>query len=318
MGGVSDRSWERVTESDFTSSQWRASCLVDTGVGDPVVRSRYRLPVREPSGVLNRAAVRAAGHGIAAVRGISSDLRRSTARTLVDLFRHELNEEPPEGLLTMAGSRDVQDSPAVDTSTALYRSFVPDLEVRLSGDGRTVYGIAVPWAAPTKIDDELVEQFAPGAFNHQLKDAHRVKFEREHVELGGTLIGALTLMRNDPAGLYVEMRASRTPVGDETLELIKDGALDQLSIKFRERQNRRLAGGITERVKAHLAAVAVVMEGAYGDKAMAAGVRSAQVPAAAEDLDLRAQAEEFLLGDALPDVPDHDLAIRAIRLGMIP
>jgi HK97 family phage prohead protease len=316
MGVVSDRSWDRVAEADYSAAQWRAACLVDTGVGDG--KARYRLPVREPDGAVNRGAVRAAGHGIAAVRGISSDLRRSVARTLVGLYRDELHEDPPEGLETMAGLRDPQDSPAVDTATPLYRSFAPDLEVRSSGDGRTVYGIAVPWAAPTKIDDELVEQFARGAFNHQLRAAGRVKFEREHVELGGTLIGALTTMRDDAAGLYVEMRASRTPVGDETLELIKDGALDQLSIKFRERQNRRLAGGITERVKAHLAAVAVVMEGAYGDKAMAAGVRSAQTPAAAEDLDLRAQAEEFLLGAALPDVPDHDLAIRAIRLGMIP
>jgi len=197
-----------------------------------------------------------------------------------------------------------------------YRSFAPDLEVRSGGDGRTIYGIAVPWNAPTRIDDSLVEQFARGAFSHQMAKPSRVKFAREHVLLGGELIGSASAMRDDAAGLYVELRAARTPTGDATLELVKDGALDQLSIMFRERQNRRLAGGVTERVKADLAEVAVVMQGAYGELATAVGVRSAQLPAAANDLDLRAAAEEFLMGSGLPDPTDHELAMRSIQLGM--
>lgn len=198
----------------------------------------------------------------------------------------------------------------------MYRSFAPDLQVRSGGDGRTIYGIVVPYNAPTRINDNLVETFARGAFNHQLGKPSRVRLEREHVELGGTLIGAGTVMRDDAAGLYMELRASKTPIGDETLELVKDGALDQLSIAFAERQNRRLAGGVTERVKADLRKVAVVMEGAYGEMAAIAGVRSAQVPPAAADLDLRTQAEEFLLSGALPDPADYDLEIRKIRLGL--
>lgn len=199
---------------------------------------------------------------------------------------------------------------------SLYRSYRPDLEVRSGGDGRTIYGIAVPWNAPTRVEDDLVEQFARGAFNHQLRDPHRVKFAREHVQLGGTLIGSATLMRDDAAGLYVELRASRTPVGDETLELVKDQALDQLSIGFRDRQIRRLGHGQVERVKADLFEVAAVMEGAYGELAAAVGVRSRQLPQAALDLDLRAQAEEFLLAGGLPNLPDHELKLRAARLGM--
>ena len=198
-----------------------------------------------------------------------------------------------------------------------YRSFQPDLQVRSGGDGRTICGIVVPWQAPTRIDGNLVEQFAPGAFNHQLNTPMRVRLEREHVELGGTLIGAGVLMRNDPAGCYMELRASKTPVGDETLELVKDGALHQLSVAFKERQNRRLAGGIIERVTADLRTVAVVMEGAYGDLAGVTGVRStsgAAAQLAAEEVELRRQAEEFLIG--LPEVPDNDLLIRQLRLGV--
>jgi HK97 family phage prohead protease len=198
-------------------------------------------------------------------------------------------------------------------SENMYRSFTPDLQVRSRGDGRTIFGIVVPWAAPTRIDDNLVEQFARGAFAHQFREASRVKFAREHVLLGGLLIGAGAVMRDDAAGQYMELRASRTPAGDETLELVKDGAMDQLSVMFRERQNRRLAGGIVERVKADLLEVAVVMEGAYGELATAVGVRSAQLPVAAEDLDLLAQAQEYF---SLPDPTDNDLALRALKLGI--
>ena len=200
-----------------------------------------------------------------------------------------------------------------------YRSFRPDLEVRSGGDGRTIYGIVVPYNAPTRIDTNLVESFARGAFNHQLNAPSRVKLAREHVLLGGALIGAGALFRDDAAGLYGELRASRTPIGDETIELVKDGALNQLSIMFEERQNRRLQGGVTERVKAHLAEVAVVMAGAYGDLAAAAGVRSAGAGGAggygpSSDAQLRAEAEEYLLG--LGDPVDNELAIRSIRLGL--
>lgn len=204
-------------------------------------------------------------------------------------------------------------------STTQYRAFQPDLQVRSSGDGRTIYGIVVPYNAPTRIDHGLVEQFARGAFNHQLTKPSRVRLEREHVELGGTLIGAGTLMRDDAAGLYMELRASKTPAGDETVELVKDGALSQLSVAFESRQDRRIHGGITERVTANLRAVAVVLDGAYGDKAAVAGVRTAGagLPLGTlvdYDAELRAKAEEFLLG--LPDPTDNDLAIRSIGLGL--
>lgn len=200
-----------------------------------------------------------------------------------------------------------------------YRAFTPDLEVRSGGDGRTVYGIAVPYNAPTRIDEQLVEQFARGAFNHQLDRPQRVKFAREHVLLGGSVIGAATMLRDDAAGLYVELRAARTPAGDETLELVREGALDQMSIMFREGRNRRLGAGVVERVQADLKEVAIVFEGAYGEKAAAAGVRSRQIMPGTvmseSELDLRQKAERFLTGEP-PKLCDLDTELRAIRLGI--
>jgi HK97 family phage prohead protease len=164
-------------------------------------------------------------------------------------------------------------------TTDLIRSFTPELEVRSSakgGDGRTVEGICVPFGRPQRIDHSLVEQFARGAFNHQLGAAHRVKFTREHMSLGGTLLGRAVELRDDAAGLWGAFRVSKTLAGDETLALIEDGALDELSVGFRTRQDRRLADGTVERVKADLIEVSSVLAGAYGRGAVVSAVREAQ------------------------------------------
>lgn len=205
-----------------------------------------------------------------------------------------------------------------------YRSYRPELEVKTGAgtDGRTIFGIAVPYNAPTRINENLVEEFVRGAFDQQINtpnQLNRIKVAREHMLLGGTLIGALSHMRDEAAGLYVEMRVSRTPVGDETLELVRDGALSELSVWFETRQNRTAPGRVVQRVKAHLREVAVVLQGAYGELATAAGVRSAAQFAEPmvidnTEMDLRRKAEEFLAG--LPEPVDHDLTMRQLRLGM--
>lgn len=161
--------------------------------------------------------------------------------------------------------------------TDLIRTFTPDLEIRSSakgGDGRTVVGIAVPYSRPQRINDQLTEQFAPGAFRRQMKAPNRIPFTRDHMAHGGRLIGKTLLLRDDAKGLYGEWRVSATPAGDETLELLKDGVLSELSIGFREGQNRRLQGGVVERASAELREVSVVMEGAYGRGATVSEVRT--------------------------------------------
>lgn len=155
----------------------------------------------------------------------------------------------------------------------LIRSFTPDLEIRAGGDGRTVSGIAVPYNKEQRINAHLVEVFRPGAFRAQVNAAHRVKFTREHMSHGGQLIGRATLLREDASGLYAEFRVSKTPLGDETLELIRDGVLTDLSIGFREGQNRS-TNGVVERLSASLFEVSVVLQGAYGEAATIAAVRA--------------------------------------------
>lgn len=163
--------------------------------------------------------------------------------------------------------------------TDLIRSFTPDLQIRSTangGDGRTVEGIAIPYGTPQRIDSTLVEQFARGAFAHQLRAPNRVRFTREHMSHGGALIGKAIELRDDAAGLWGAWRVSATAAGDETLTLLEDGVLDELSIGFRERQNRRLDDGTIERVRADLVEVSVVLAGAYGRGALVSGLRDAQ------------------------------------------
>lgn len=157
-----------------------------------------------------------------------------------------------------------------------YRAYTPDLEMAKTPDGRTITGIAVPYGLPMRIDSSLIEQFRMGSAGKLVNAPHRMRFSRDHLDLGGDLIGrAVELRDDDPAGLWGAWRVSKTPKGDDTLELFKDGAIDELSVAFWPREDNELPGGITERVRVQYQEVAMVINGAYGRHAVATGLRSA-------------------------------------------
>ncbi len=85
--------------------------------------------------------------------------------------------------------------------------------------------------------------------------------------------GRATLLREEPGGLYGEFRISKTQRGDELLELVADGAVDQFSVGFQPLQDRKRPDGVVERVRAHLAEVSLVTFGAYGMAASVTGIR---------------------------------------------
>jgi len=151
------------------------------------------------------------------------------------------------------------------------RVYQIDLSVREDGDGRTIYGMAVPYDKEQRIDGGTTEVFRKGAFADVIKAAHRVKLLRNHDMKNP--IGRATLLRETDDGLYAEFKVSKTREGDDALELIKDGALDHLSIGFQPLKNRKRGDGVIERIKAHLAEVSLVTFGAYGDMAAISGVR---------------------------------------------
>lgn len=119
---VSDKPWN-FADSDYSPQQWRRACLIDMGTGDPESKGRYKVPVREPDGTLSRAGCHAAAgaHGLQGVVA-PPDARRTAARALVRLYRGQLDEEPPDAILGMAG---MSGSKSVDI----------EIEIGEDGDG---------------------------------------------------------------------------------------------------------------------------------------------------------------------------------------
>ena len=159
--------------------------------------------------------------------------------------------------------------------TLLHRATPADLEIR--GDGRTVVGIAVPFDTPANIVEagrSYVEVFRRGAFTKTLtqRGAAKVKVLANH-DRQRLPIGRAHDLREDPAGLYAELRVSQTRDGDEVLELVRDGALDGLSIGFSPINHRNGAGGVVERVEVALREISVTAFPAY-EQAAIAGVRA--------------------------------------------
>ena len=97
-------------------------------------------------------------------------------------------------------------------------------ESDVSLSDRTFKGYAATWDK-----DQGGDIIAKGAFTKTIAErGNRVKVLWQHSEP----LGVPSLMREDEKGLYVEGRISKTRLGDEALELMRDGVIDQMSIGF--------------------------------------------------------------------------------------
>lgn len=104
---ISNKAWGQFAESDYTLEQWHRACLIHLHDGPPEAKSQCKLPVREPNGTLNRNGVHAAAAALAGARGgVDAPMaeKRSAARKLITLYG-ELDEEPPESIRRLAGTR---------------------------------------------------------------------------------------------------------------------------------------------------------------------------------------------------------------------
>jgi len=91
-------------------------------------------------------------------------------------------------------------------------------------EGRTFSGYASTYDL-----DQGGDVIMPGAFTKTLAErAGRVKVLWQH----GEPIGKPKSMREDERGLYVEAQISKTRLGDEALELMRDGVIDSMSIGY--------------------------------------------------------------------------------------
>jgi Escherichia/Staphylococcus phage prohead protease len=210
------------------------------------------------------------------------------------------------------------DPPRLLPGEAFNRTFAPLLEVRSAGkggDGRTIEGIAVPFLRRQRIDDYLTEQFAPGAFDHQIRaggaPGHTVYFTLNHQSQGGVIIGKALELRNDAAGLWGAFRVSATRDGDDVLALVGDGVLTELSVGFRAAKggDHVEPDGTVTRVRADLREVSIVPAGAYGQAATIMAVRAAEQAGTtyrppARRVDQAAELIARLAERKLPDLPE--------------
>lgn len=164
-----------------------------------------------------------------------------------------------------------------------YRTFDHALEMR-SLSQRLVCGRLVPFGVDVRISDTLTERFERGAFNHQLKAAHRVAFHYLHSNNpGGLPIGRGHLLRDEEQGLWGEFKVVDSPLGSHYLEMAREGMLRQWSIGFIP-EKERADGSTVVYTRANLFELALVPEGAYGELASVAAVREAVPPLARDTL----------------------------------
>jgi HK97 family phage prohead protease len=158
------------------------------------------------------------------------------------------------------------------------RQFTSTLAVRDGGDGRTLHGPVLPWGIEARVVDAgrlVTETFERGALDGT--DPGRVPLTATHPRDAGTLpIGVTVELRDEADALHGAWHVSKTAIGDEVLELARDGVPLGLSIGFAE-----VAGGSrwsadrqrVTRTRAALDHIAVVRVPAYVGAGVA-GVRN--------------------------------------------
>jgi phage head maturation protease len=162
----------------------------------------------------------------------------------------------------------------------LIRAFEATLAVRDDGDGRTLEGPLLPWGVEARVLDRgrlVTEVFERGALADV--DPARVPLTATHPRDAGTLPIGVTLSIDERAeAAWGSWRVSRTALGDEVLELARDGVPLGLSVGFME-----VAGGSrwsadrrrVTRTRAALDHIAIVRRAAYVGAEVAA-VRGAE------------------------------------------
>lgn len=139
------------------------------------------------------------------------------------------------------------------------RSYLAELEVR---EGRTIAGVAVPYDTPTVIGS-FREVFRRGAFKDS--DPAKTHLTAMHpINAEQLPIGRALELHDEPTGLRGLWLVSKTQIGDEVLELVRDGAVSGLSIGFIDVDSRWTEDrSSVERLSALLDHVAIVRVPAY-------------------------------------------------------
>jgi HK97 family phage prohead protease len=162
--------------------------------------------------------------------------------------------------------------------------------VELTAEGRTLLGVAFHWDHPSSVVDPgapaYLEEFTRGSVTKTLAERGSFPLLKMH-RLDLDPIG---VARFTPAeeGLLFEAPMSRTLAADETLELVRDGAMGSVSVRFRPIQHRLRhsdAGAVVSRTEIALRELSLAPTG-FGqhEGAGVLAVRAELVDQADDDL----------------------------------
>ncbi len=124
-----------------------------------------------------------------------------------------------------------------DTTRRCYKT----TELRIDdSDGKPkIIGLAVPYNAPSEMMWDFVEVFKPGAFRESLagKDDMFADVEHDHTrKLGRRSKGTLEF-QDKRDGLYATITPPDTATGRDTIQEVREGLLDAMSIAFTDTED---------------------------------------------------------------------------------
>lgn len=130
-------------------------------------------------------------------------------------------------------------------------------------EGRTLHARLFSWDAISRVSDGRApydETWKRGVFTESIRRAQRTKrgwpLMYNHA-VQALPIGMVAMVHEREDGPWMTAKISRTSLGDDIVELIRDGAIPGVSINGRNIKSRRTDKGIVERMEVALDEISV-------------------------------------------------------------
>jgi len=130
-------------------------------------------------------------------------------------------------------------------------------------EGRTLHARLFSWDTISRVSDgksPYDEAWKRGVFSQSIRRAQRLKrgwpLMYNHA-VQNLPIGMVSMVHERDDGPWMTSKISRTSLGDDIIELIRDGAIPGVSINGRNIKSRRNQAGVIERMEVALDEISV-------------------------------------------------------------
>jgi HK97 family phage prohead protease len=254
--------WDAAYINDLPDS---AFLLIEAGghkdrEGKTVPRELRHFPVHNAAGGVDANHLRNALGRIPQASSLSA-AQRETAMGRAKALARKTNIGGPVGEYAGdagSGRSRAPDEESLPAHIEMRAFELADLDVRNEGDGRTIYGRAVPYGRVAELGGRRRERFVFGAFSKQLRSRqiHRVGIYQSHRRriAGDFPIGSTADLEERSDGLWGIWRLIRSSEADTAIEVVKGGLVRGLSVGFSSPEGGtvRTRDGIEEVRLAHL------------------------------------------------------------------